>query len=710
MSKEEQLAKDLQEIEDSAIEKLNKKYKVSVRKTLSETDWSEIERLLEEQQDIDDAISWQGYDPMPALEADVFPAASALVADYITDVVSAGSSFSLNLTDPNALKWLKEWGAEEVKYISDSQKQAIKDIVLRGYRDGITYKQQAREIKQLIGLDPGRAEAVQNMRDRLLARGKISGSEIDRRAARYAEKLLNQRSRTIAVQEATTAGARAFYETTADAVRRGILDPNVYEGYRIVTGDERLCDICSGVAGEARTLPDGTYPSSGDVTPKRHVICRCVEGVRRINMKKSEMQERSNEYLGKFLELVKPWILPDKWEEFHKAARGFAGGKGRAARRSESQESEEMTIEALQVGPGIIRRETRNGINYIVSPVHLTHESVVNGILKRWEEIYDPEEIDGVHSFEGCLITRGHPVFGMGPETPALGKLRNIECNVPKKRADAEAWMVEERLTGKEVKALESGEPVAGSLAYNSRKIYLPAPQMWDDGTPYDAEVKRPFRANHYALLDESDTPACPTCGFNALPESQHSDYRETKLVLEDGSVKRRTCGKSKQEDDDSMPIDAVEMKKLFKESFEESVGPLAKRIETLEQKTEAKLAEDPTIKALIENVGALKDNLPDIKAFREQQEAAKLATQRESFAKQLNAAHTKDGKPEGEAFEKAWSEANKDSLGRDHYLGEHPEIRVLPGRESGFVGRATVGTESDDFDIAAESKKLYGY
>lgn len=127
------------------------------------------------------------------------------------------------------------------------------------------------------------------------------------------------------------------------------------------------------------------------------------------------------------------------------------------------------------------------------------------------------------------MVTRGH-VFSIEPETATLGKLRNIVVDKETKRADCEAWLVEKRLTGKEVEALEKGEHVRGSLAYNSRKIYLPEPMVWPDGSVYDAEVKRPFRAHHYALLDEADEPACPTCGFNIPKESLESHMNECKL------------------------------------------------------------------------------------------------------------------------------------------------------------------------------------
>ena len=278
----EKLALDLQKVENKAIDELNDRFRASVRKTIKETDWSDIERRLQSMQeagDVADAVSWQSYDPREYLEQDLFPVASDLMAEHIADVVAKGSSLSFTVTDPNALKWLKEYGAEEIKYLSDSQRQAIKDIVLRGYQDGITYQQQAREIRECIGLDPRRAEVLRKYSENLFAKGK-SEAEVWRLMEKKGGALLTQRARTIAIQEATTAGARAFYETTADACKRGILDPNIYEGYRIVTGDERLCEKCSGLAGEARKLPDGSYQSSGSVTPKLHTICRCVEGIR----------------------------------------------------------------------------------------------------------------------------------------------------------------------------------------------------------------------------------------------------------------------------------------------------------------------------------------------------------------------------------------------------------------------------------------------
>ncbi len=240
-------------------------------------------------------------------------------------------------------------------------------------------------------------------------------------------------------------------------------------------------------------------------------------------------------------------------------------GIGKKESEEEEMETTEITIEAIQIGPGIIRREGP----YIISPVHLTHEGVANRILKEWDEICDPDEIDGVHSFEGCLITRGHPPLGMGPEVPALGKIRNVECDHKKKRADAEAWLVEKRLTGNEVEALESGNHVPGSLSYGSNKIYLQAPEVHSDGSEYDIKVKRPLRANHYALLQDGETPACPTCGFNVPKEQMEAHIESHRSESQSSNCSKRIEMTPTPEPGKGSPSEPAKEAQVTKAEFE---------------------------------------------------------------------------------------------------------------------------------------------
>jgi len=216
--------KALRSAEDSRIRELEARFLDSVKNTIQSTDWSDVERRLMAGNAPDmvvGALSWGNYDPSDLLEGG-FWAASGITAEYLAEVITTSIEVSFVLTDPNALKWIEQYAADEIVAITDSQREAVKEIVLAGYRDGITYQKQARMIKQIVGLDPRRAIAVTNLENRLRKKGKFSEDQIAKKSAKYAKRLLNQRARTIAVQEAVTAVAQGFYETAKGAVGRGI--------------------------------------------------------------------------------------------------------------------------------------------------------------------------------------------------------------------------------------------------------------------------------------------------------------------------------------------------------------------------------------------------------------------------------------------------------------------------------------------------------
>jgi hypothetical protein len=215
--------------------------------------------------------------------------------EYLSDTL--GATMDFRMVSPEAVEWAKKYAADEIKYITESQREAVRQIVVLGHtfvsetvsesgeiirRQGITPKNQAKLIKDVVGLDPRRAQAVVNYRDGLIEQG-MTYEEASSLAEKYAEKLLKQRAETIAVNEATTTSARGFHASTNDAVKRGILDPAKYVEYRIVTPDERLCPICAELEGEERELLDGVYPSSGSPIPKLHNLCRCVAGLKERN-------------------------------------------------------------------------------------------------------------------------------------------------------------------------------------------------------------------------------------------------------------------------------------------------------------------------------------------------------------------------------------------------------------------------------------------
>jgi hypothetical protein len=444
-------------------------------------------------------------------------------------------------------------------------------------------------------------------------------------------------------------------------------------------------------------------------------------------LKVQEGNDLTPEYYEAFYKLAMqhPSIFKHIKDELRLKARGSAGGKGKAkamaalanlpddggGEPTEGQEGEghmEMIIETIQMGGPGIRKEGK----YLIVPVHLTQEGVANRGLKRWEEIYDPDEIDGVHSFEGVPITRGH-TEEFGGTKPALGRLQNVIVNKKKKWAKCEGKIVAERLTGLELKALKDGEYVPGSIGYQANKKFHPEPQKWDDGEEYEWEVRKPLRGNHYALLEEGDEPACSVCGFNANgkpKESAGSGSMSTieelmaappSLELVDGEVRRKcpkAIAKLKEGEnymDANINFSVDDLRKILKES----IDPLVKRVEDLEKMKEMKgeallppLAEAPEIKQLTESVKKITEALPDLARIKATEQAAALTATKKAFGSHLKAAYLKEGKPEGEAFEKVFTEASAHQLGRDVYLAEHAEVRIAAIEERQFQGRPGAG------------------
>src|SRR3990172_3405532 len=79
-----------------------------------------------------------------------------------------------------------------------SQRAAVRAIILRSIRDGIPPLDAARLIRDVVGLDPRRANAVANYREELVRQGSANVSGL---VDRYAERQLRNRAETIARNE-----------------------------------------------------------------------------------------------------------------------------------------------------------------------------------------------------------------------------------------------------------------------------------------------------------------------------------------------------------------------------------------------------------------------------------------------------------------------------------------------------------------------------
>lgn len=190
-----------------------------------------------------------------------------------------GLGIKFDLRNPYTEAWIKQYAAQEIKYIDDSSKTAIRQIILRGQEEGITSQKQAQLIRQYIGLDPRRATALANYEAALLEAG-ASPSALANALVKYRQKLINDRAENIALTEGHTATEEGYRQANEEAVKRGVLDPEEWERYWMVTRDKHTCDICNGLSGDTAELPRGSFQKGGR-GPPRHNRCRCTEGLRR---------------------------------------------------------------------------------------------------------------------------------------------------------------------------------------------------------------------------------------------------------------------------------------------------------------------------------------------------------------------------------------------------------------------------------------------
>lgn len=212
------------------------------------------------------------FDPTPLIEAAYYAGGEDQLVK-LGRILGIGVKFDLR--SPEAEAWIKQYGAQQIKYIDSTTRATIRQIILRGQQEGLTIAEQSKLIKKYIGLLPHHAIAVEKYRDML---SDLDPNVRERLVERYRKRLLKWRADTIGLTEAHTACNEGARKTNADAVARGILDPDEYEREWLVTPDHRLCDTCMALSGRRAPLPDGVFPGDGRGPPK-HPRCRCVERI-----------------------------------------------------------------------------------------------------------------------------------------------------------------------------------------------------------------------------------------------------------------------------------------------------------------------------------------------------------------------------------------------------------------------------------------------
>jgi len=285
-----------------AIEKIRGTSKeAQIADALATGDVDAVMEVLDLDTQIADAVRTQ---IVPALEDTMIAAGRQAPAETIP--VEGELAMRFDIANPNVVRFIRQYDLGLIQQITDDSREAIRGVVANALEFGGHPREQARLIRQSIGLTENQAAAVDNFRallesgdrgalDRELrdrrfdltlqrtlgedAVDTLSPDQIDTMVQRYGERMLSARAENIARTEtirAAEAGKQMAWNQAADD---GLLSrTSVRQGW-LVTPDDRLCIICAAIPlmnldgvplGGSFVTPVGPVDA-----PPVHPQCRC---------------------------------------------------------------------------------------------------------------------------------------------------------------------------------------------------------------------------------------------------------------------------------------------------------------------------------------------------------------------------------------------------------------------------------------------------
>jgi hypothetical protein len=245
---------------------------------------------------------FQGRDAL----ADMLRRTAAATGRAGADVLqgATGLTVQFNVVHPNVVMFARERSASLVVAITEDVREAVQIVIAAGASEGLTTVQQARAIREIVGLPPNWAAAPSNLARELrdgtftstrrlsaidkariakrLREGTVTEEFIAEMRDRYAASLTNRRALNIARTETMAASNHGLRESWHQAIRQGVL-PDTARRRWIVTPDDRLRPDHAAVPGmNPDGVPiDGAFstplgPSEG---PPLEPNCRCGEGL-----------------------------------------------------------------------------------------------------------------------------------------------------------------------------------------------------------------------------------------------------------------------------------------------------------------------------------------------------------------------------------------------------------------------------------------------
>lgn len=243
--------------------------------------------------------------------------AGMFVAGESTAAFISGLTDSLvafDATNPIVIDAARSNRLRLITGLDDSQRQAISEVIIDGVTRGINPRQQALAIREVIGLTPNQARAVQKyralledgstqalsrkLRDkrfdstvRRAAKDKamLSSTQIDRMVERYSERMLRYRSEVIARTEALRSVNQGNNIVFQQAVGDGVLLEHEIQRTWNTASDERVRSSHRAMHGQIVGLNENfisgngnalSFPGDINAPGSETIQCRCMATTR----------------------------------------------------------------------------------------------------------------------------------------------------------------------------------------------------------------------------------------------------------------------------------------------------------------------------------------------------------------------------------------------------------------------------------------------
>lgn len=219
---------------------------------------------------------------------------------------NSGFPIEFNAVHPNVVKFARDQSADLVVKVTKDVKEAVRIVVATGASQGLTVVQQARAIRQTVGLPPNWAKAPLNLADDIrngraaaatsrrlsaidkaqirkrIREGTVNEAFVKKMQGKYTASLINRRGLNIAATETLRSAHFGQNDSWAQAIQQGSLSPKSRK-FWLPTPDERLSEEHARIPGmnpKGRKIDEDFVTTEGNKPhPPSRPNCRCGMGL-----------------------------------------------------------------------------------------------------------------------------------------------------------------------------------------------------------------------------------------------------------------------------------------------------------------------------------------------------------------------------------------------------------------------------------------------